>query len=163
MGRSPDPSPAEFGVTEEWGDKGPPEGWQLCQEDLLSMVDVVIGAYNGDPERVYLTGLSYGGYGSFFLAAVTPDRWAAVAPICGDGNADQAVRIAEAQLPIWIFHGGRDIRVRPEWVYDVANALEAAGHRSVRLTIHEDLPHDVWTRVYAGQDLYDWFLSHGRR
>jgi predicted peptidase len=160
MRRAPKSEPAEFGVTEAWGDDGPPGGWQLCQEDLLSMVDTVLAAYNGDPDRVYLTGLSYGGYGSFYLAAVAPERWAAVAPICGDANTDLVVSIAEAQMPIWIFHGGRDVRVKPEWVYDVANALEEAGHRSVRLTIHEDLPHDAWTRVYAGQDLYDWFLSH---
>jgi predicted peptidase len=86
-----------------------------------------------------------------------------VAPICGDADPELVVRMAEVQMPIWIFHGGRDDVVKPEWSYDVANTLEAAGHRSVMLTIHEDLPHNSWTRVYSGRDIYDWFLSHGRR
>ena len=60
-------------------------------------------------------------------------------------------------MPIWIFQGGRDPVVKPQWVYNMARALEQAGH-----TIHEDLGHDVWIRVYAGNDPYDWFLSHKR-
>jgi hypothetical protein len=74
-----------------------------------------------------------------------------------------AGKMAAQQLPVWIFQGGRDLRVKPQWVYDVANALEAAGHPSVRFTVHEDLPHDCWTRVYAGEDLYAWFLEHTRK
>ena len=71
-------------------------------------------------------------------------------------------RIAEAKLPIWIFQGGRDTTVLPEWVLATAVALEEAGHSEVRFTVHEDRPHDAWTRVYEGWDLYNWFLSHRR-
>lgn len=159
MARFVDNSPAEFGVDESWGDNGAPGGWQLYENELLQMVDRVLADYRTDPNRVYLTGLSYGGYGSWHLATTHPDRWAAVAPICGDTNSVRVKALAESQLPLWVFHGGRDIRVRPQWIYDVVNALEEAGHESVRLTIHEDLSHDCWSRVYAGQDLYDWFLS----
>jgi predicted peptidase len=126
------------------------------------MVDQVLGEYRTDPDRVYLTGLSYGGYGAWYLAGTYPERWAAVSPICGDANLTLAHKLAEAQVPLWIFHGGRDVRVKPQWVYDVANALESAGHPAVWLTIHEDLGHDCWTRVYGGQDLYEWFLAHRR-
>ena len=71
-------------------------------------------------------------------------------------------KLAEVQMPRGIFQGGRDPRVKLQRTYDVANALERAGHQSVQLTIHEDMGHDCWTRVYGGLDLYDWFLSHKR-
>jgi len=162
MARAVDLSPAEFGVTAAWGDDGAPGGWHLYGDDLIQILDTVLGAYRTDPDRVYLTGLSYGGYGTWFMAAAYPDRWAAAAPICGDGNSQQVAGISEKQLPMWIFHGGRDIRVKPRWSYDMANALESAGHKSVRLTIHEDLGHDSWTRVYSGWDIYAWFLGYRR-
>jgi predicted peptidase len=154
--------PSVYGVTEAWGRDGAPGGWQLCETELLGMVDTTLRDYRADPDRVYLTGLSYGGYGTWHLATAHPDRWAAVAPICGGGNPDLAHRLAKAQLPIWIFQGGRDLVIKAEWIYPLANALEQAGHRTVRLTIHEDLGHDSWSRVYAGEDLYHWFLAHRR-
>jgi predicted peptidase len=163
MVRAPDETPAPLGVTEEWGKAGAPGGWQLCEQDLLSMVDTTLREYNADPERVYLTGLSYGGYGTWYLATAHPNRWAAIAPICGGGNSELAHKLAEVQMPIWIFHGGRDLVVKPQWIYGMANALEQAGCSEIRLTIHEDRGHNSFTRVYAGEDLYQWFLAHQRK
>jgi len=163
MSRGPDPTPAEFGATEQSGIDGLPGGWHLCAEDLLGMVDRTLSECRADPDRVYLTGLSYGGYGTWHLATAHPDRWAAIAPMCGGADPALAPRLAERQLPIWIIQGGRDTLVKPQWIYSMANALERAGHRSVRLTVHEDLGHDCWTRAYAGEDLYRWFLAHRRR
>jgi predicted peptidase len=163
MLRAADPAPALYGVTEAWGDEGFPGGWQLCQDDLIAILDSVLATYRTDADRVYLTGLSYGGHGTWHTAATCPDRWAAIAPFCGDANDAQMAELARRQLPIWMFHGGRDDVVKPEWAYDLANALERAGHTSVRFTVHEDLGHDCWTRVYGGQDLYSWFLAHKRR
>lgn len=160
MMRAPDPTPAEFGITETWGDEGPPGGWQLYRDEVLRMVDRVLTEYRGDPTRVYLTGLSYGGYGTWDLAGAHPERWAAIAPICGDASRETAKILAARQVPLWIFHGGRDNRIKPHWIYDIANALEQAGHQDVRLTVHEDLGHDCWTRIYGGWDLYEWLLSH---
>lgn len=162
MARTADLSPTELSVTEAWGDDGPPGGWQLCEEDLMGSLEKVLSCYQTDPNRVYLTGLSYGGYGAWHLATEYPEKWAAVAPFCGDGNSARVGALAAAQTPFWIFHGGRDTLIKPHWAYDMANALESAGHNSVRLTIHEDLAHDCWTRMYGGQDLYDWFLNHER-
>jgi hypothetical protein len=62
-----------------------------------------------------------------------------------------------------MFHGGRDTLNKPQWAYDMANALEQAGHQSVRFTVHEDCGHDCWTRAYSEHDLYDWFLEHRRQ
>jgi len=147
------------GAAEDWGTNGAPGGWQLCEEDLLDMVDDTLLEYRADPDRVYLTGLSYGGYGTWHMATNHPKRWAAIAPICGGANPQLANRLAEVQLPVWIFQGGRDLWIKPQWIYKMANALEKAGHRSVRFTVHEDLGHNSWTRVYAGEDLYRWFLT----
>ena len=163
MARMADLSPSDIAVvTEAWGDDGFPGGWHLVEHDLLGMVDAVLANYRTDPARVYLTGLSYGGAGTWHMGMAYPERLAAIAPICGDANPARVGNMAARQLPVWIFQGGRDLRIKPQWVYDVANALEAAGHESVRFTVHEDLPHDCWTRVYSGEDLYNWFLEHTR-
>ena len=115
--------------------------------------------YRADAGRVYLTGLSYGGFGTWHLACAYPERWAAIAPICGGADPDLAPVLAEAQMPIWAFHGGRDKWVKHHWIYEMGNELEKAGHQSFRFTVHEDLGHDSHTRVYAGEDIYQWLLA----
>ena len=153
----------EPGEQPRWAPQaGPPEGWEMIEDDLLGMVDATVEDFRGDADRVYLTGLSYGGFGSWHMASKFTDRWAAVAPICGSGDNSKVEAIAEAELPTWVFQGGRDPVVKTEWVIETARALEAAGHPEVRLTVHEDLGHNVWTRVYEGWDLYQWFLSKRR-
>lgn len=106
MARAVDPTPSVKGATEDFADRGIPGGWHLCDTDLMTMVDEVLDEYRADPDRVYLTGLSYGGYGSFTLAAAHAERWAAVAPICGDANATIATRLAAVQMPLWISQSG---------------------------------------------------------
>ena len=115
-----------------------------------------------DPDRVYLTGLSYGGFGTWFLAARHPQRFAAIAPVVGWGHPEQMAPLAERRMPVWVFAGGRDPAVPVKYFYTGLNELERLGHDEVRFTIHEDGGHDVWKRVYAGRDLYDWLLSHRR-
>lgn len=70
--------------------------------------------------------------------------------------------LAGAKLPVWIFEGGRDPVVKPEWVMATSRAPEEAGRPAVRVTVHEDLAHNAWTRVYEGWDLYRWFLRQRR-
>lgn len=141
---------------------GPPEGWWMVEDDLLAMVDTAIAEYRGDPDRVYLTGLSYGGYGTFHMAAAHPERWAAIAPIAGGGDPATATALAEHQLPTWAFAGGRDDVVQIGWILPMIEAMNRSGHETVRFTVDEHAGHLVWIRVYAGQDLYDWFLEHER-
>jgi predicted peptidase len=163
IARKPDNTPSDIPyVTEQWCVDGAIRGWQDCEEDLLGMVDATLRTRRADPDRVYLTGLSYGGYGTWHLATAHPKRWAAIAPMCGGGDPSLAYRLAEVQMPTWVFQGGRDLRVKPQWIYPMVNAMETAGHTSVRLTIHEDLTHNAWVRPYAGEDLYNWFLQHRR-
>ena len=139
-----------------------PKGWPLIRGELISMVDTVLKKYRADPERVYLTGLSMGGFGTFEMAAQYPDRWAAVAPIVGTGKLDDTKTLAKAKLPIWMFGAGKDRIIKPHWLYKMARALEEAGHPEFRFTVHEDMDHDVWKRVYEGEDLYRWLLRFRR-
>ncbi len=140
--------------------EGPPDGWPRCEADLLTLVELAGERYRADPRRVYLTGLSYGGFGSWHLAARHPDRFAAIAPVAGWGHPELAVPIADRRLPVWAFAGGRDPAVPVRFFYPGLNELERRGHPDVRFTIHEDSGHDVWKRVYAGEDLYAWLLQH---
>lgn len=104
--------------------------WPSLEDELLAMVDDTLSAYRADAGRVYLTGLSYGGYGTWFLGTRHPHRWAAMAPICGGGDPKAVDRLAAHQLPLWIFHGGRDTVVPPSRSVEMAVAIEAAGHRT---------------------------------
>jgi predicted peptidase len=144
------------------GPEGPVDGWNLIADELVAMVDDTVRDFRGDARRVYLTGLSYGGFGSWHLAARHPGKFAAVAPVVGYGHPEHAAPIAGAKLPVWCFSGGRDDVVNARYFYAVFERLEALGHTSARLTNHEDLGHFTWVRVYGGEDLYTWFLSHSR-
>lgn len=144
------------------GPEGPVDGWNLIADELLAMVDDTVRNFRGDPHRLYLTGLSYGGFGSWYLAAQYPEKFAAVAPVVGYGHPAHAEPIATAKLPLWCFSGGRDPVVQPKYFYAVFERLEALGHRSARLTCHEDLGHFTWVRVYGGNDIYDWMLGQSR-
>jgi predicted peptidase len=144
------------------GPEGPVEGWNLIADELIAMVDHTVRDFGGDPKRVYLTGLSYGGFGAWYLAANHPQKFAAVAPVVGYGHPDHAPPIARAKLPVWCFSGGRDPVVEARYFYAVFERLEKLGHMNARLTNHEDLGHFTWVRVYQGNDLYDWFLTKSR-
>ena len=144
------------------GQEGPVDGWNLIGDELIAMVDRTVRDFAGDPRRVYLTGLSYGGFGAWYLAARHPEKFAALAPVVGYGHPEHAAPIAQANLPVWCFSGGRDPVVEARYFYAVFEQLEALGHKSARLTSHEDLGHFTWVRVYGGTDLYDWLLTKSR-
>jgi predicted peptidase len=144
------------------GPEGPPDGWNLIENELLAMVDRTVADFKGDAKRVYVTGLSYGGFGAWNLAARHPQKFAALAPIVGYGHPDHAAPIALAKLPLWVFAGGRDPVVPLRFFYPALNKLEQLGHPEVRFTVHEDLGHLTWVRVYEGEDLYSWMLAKSR-
>ncbi len=142
--------------------EGPPDGWYRLENDLPAILDQVEQEFDADPDRVYLTGISYGGFGTWHIAGRHPQRFAAIAPVVGYGHPDGVAPIAEHRLPVWCFSGGRDMVVEPRYFYPALNRLEELGHTEVRFTSHEDMGHDAWVRIYAGQDLYDWMLQHSR-
>jgi predicted peptidase len=109
-----------------------------------------------DPARIYLTGLSMGGYGTWDLAARMPDRFAAILPVCGGGDDRVANRIAA--LPIWCFHGDADTAVPVDRSRTMIAAVKAAGGRP----IYSELPgvgHDSWTPAYRDGFVLDWLFS----
>jgi dienelactone hydrolase len=142
------------------GPEGPPDGWPRREQDFLTILDLALEDYRVDPRRVYLTGLSYGGFGTWYLASRHARRFAAIAPVVGWGHPDLMPPLAERRVPIWVFAGGRDPVVPVRYFYPGLNKLEELGHKEMRFTVHEDMGHDTWARVYGGQDVYDWLLSH---
>jgi len=137
-----------------------PQGWELLEDDLIGMLDSVQKNYRVKVNQAYLSGLSYGGFGTWYMASKYPERFAAIAPVVGWGHPSLMPPIAEQKLPIWLFAGGRDSAVNIQYFYAGLNELEKLGHNDVRFTVHEDKGHDAWTRVYSGDDLYQWLLSH---
>lgn len=142
------------------GPDGPPMGWPVLETDVMTLLGQVRHNFRTDPKRHYLTGVSYGGFGTWYLASRHAQLFAAIAPVVGYGHKDLMPPIAEAQLPVWCFAGGRDGGVKAQYFYPGLNYLESLGHSSLKFTIEADMGHDVWARVYAGQDLYSWLLQH---
>lgn len=139
-----------------------PDGWDRVERDMLTIYSSVLEDYRADKQRMYLSGSSYGGLGTWYMASRQPLLFAAIAPIVGSAHPALMAPIAKAQLPVWVFAGGRDIAVPQEDFYAGLNQLEALGHKHLRFTSHQDMGHDVFTRVFAGQDIYSWLLSNSR-
>lgn len=135
------------------------EWWDV--ETLTALLDTLARQYRVDPKRIYVTGLSMGGYGAWALALAYPDRFAAIVPICGGGRTLLAKKIA--RLPIWAFHGAQDDTVPLEQSKRMIAALRRAGNKQARLTIYPDAGHDSWTETYANPALYRWLLKQQRR
>lgn len=140
-----------------------PVGWDYVEQDLLGMLGAVQQTYSTDSSRVYLTGLSYGGFGTWYMASKHPDLFAAIAPVVGWGHPDLMAPIAAAQLPVWAFAGGRDNAVDKKFFYPGLAKLEELGAKEVRFTVEEDMAHDTWKRVYARDDIYQWLLVHSKK
>lgn len=138
-------------------------------EVLLGLLDSVIAKHKVDTNRVYLTGLSMGGYGTWSLGVKYPERFAAIAPICGGGEtinvllSSRSKSAALKSLPIWAFHGAKDNVVKLEESQRMVSALKTAGVKEIELTVYPEANHDSWTETYANDKLYDWFLKHSRK
>ncbi len=138
----------------------PSGSWWTEQLDaLMALLDEVQSEYTVDPDRVYLTGLSMGGFGSWALGCRHPERFAAITPICGGGEWFLADRLKS--VPVWAFHGAKDPVVPLRESQEMATALQRAGG-NVQLTVYPEAQHDCWTETYNSPKLYEWFLSHRR-
>jgi predicted peptidase len=131
--------------------------WQPDQ--LLALLDEIDATHAVDPDRVYVTGISMGGFGTWALAIAAPDRFAAIVPICGGGNPDQVCRIAH--VPVWAFHGALDDVVPRQYSDEMVEALRACGG-NVRYTVYPHAGHDSWTETYENPELYAWLLAQVR-
>jgi predicted peptidase len=129
-------------------------------EELIQLVDHVESKLNIDRKRVYVTGLSMGGYGAWRLAASYPDRFTAIVPICGGGDPD---RMAEplSHVPIWAFHGAKDSVVPVKESQEMVDAIRQK-NGDVKFTVYPDVEHNSWTATYDNPEVYDWLLAHKR-
>jgi len=137
----------------------PPKIWWQV-DSLNGLLDEVLEKYHVDKDRVYLTGLSMGGFGSWTWGEHDAGRFAAMAPMCGGGDPTQADKLKDT--PIWCFHGEMDKTVAIQHSEEMVDAVKAAGNKEVKFTRYPDAGHDCWTKSYANPDLYDWFLEHKR-
>ena len=131
--------------------------WHHHIDVLINLLDDIVSRYNVDTKRIYLTGLSMGGYGTWDLACGHPERFAAIAPFCGGGPTEKACNLKN--VPVWAFHGAKDKTVPLEKTVKMVNAVKACGGNT-KLTVYPDVGHGCWKKAYNGKELYDWFLKH---
>jgi predicted peptidase len=131
--------------------------WPKMNEVLIALLDYIVDKYHVDTTRIYLTGLSMGGFGTWSLASDYPDRFAAIVPICGGGEPFFAYKLKNT--PVWAFHGGKDNVVPTKNSEDMVNAVNRSGG-SAKLTVYPEAGHDSWTETYNNPELYDWFLKY---
>jgi len=138
--------------------------WIMQADALLLLLEEVMRRFAVDPSRVYLTGLSMGGYGTWYLGSEHPERFAAIVPVCGGFNAllGYPERVCHLRYtPVWAFHGAKDKVVPPSESRILARYLRRCGG-NVRLTVYPDAGHDCWTRAYDNPKLYAWLLKQHR-
>lgn len=132
--------------------------WQPVE--LTALLNDIEKKYKVDKDRIYVTGLSMGGFGTWSLAAYTPYRFAALVPVCGGGEKFWVKKIKH--VPIWVFHGAKDGAVpleRSQTLVDVLKKEKA----DVSFTIYPEAGHDSWTETYNNPEVYEWLLKQKRK
>jgi predicted peptidase len=132
---------------------------ELQLDALDGLLDQLVSRYRVDKDRIYVTGLSMGGFGTWALAFRYPDRFAALAPICGRGEPKKAERIKH--VPAWVFHGAKDKAVPVKDSEQMVEALKKAGGEP-KLTVYPNAEHDSWTETYNNPAFYEWLFQQRR-
>jgi predicted peptidase len=143
------------------------QAWAVPATDALSayaqaaleIVATLSREFAIDSSRIYLTGQSLGGRGTWDIISKRPDVFAAAVPLCGDGSASRIV--AARGVPIWAFHGAKDPLVPVAGSRDLVAALQRAGS-PVKYTEYPDVEHNVWTRAYVDPQLHEWLFRQRR-
>jgi len=138
--------------------------WTEESKPLKMLIDDLIENYNVDKNRIYITGLSMGGYGTYEMLTRYPDLFAAAVPICG-GIGSMYTRMNLLQLkdiPLWIFHGKIDEVVPVKESEEIYDVLTSIGAKDLHMTIYPDLNHDSWTRTYGNHEVYEFLLKHSK-
>lgn len=135
--------------------------WYMELDALHGLLRAVIDKYRVDTSRIYLTGLSMGGFGSWHLAATYPRMFAAVVPICGGTipaiGFPERIKVLK-DIPIWAFHGAKDETVPLQKSQELIDVLRRHGG-NVRFTVYPEAGHDSWTQTYDNPELYEWLLQ----
>ena len=136
--------------------------WRAGSKDAdraLAILGEVQKEYKIDSKRLYLTGLSMGGYGTWSVAVAHPEKWAAIVPICGGGNPEKADVIKK--IPCWCFHGDADTAVPVQRSRDMVSALKMAGG-TPKYDEYPGVGHNSWDKAYATPELLEWLLKQHR-
>ena len=141
-------SPLNPSKTEFWDDQA-----------LAKLLDRIENDYRVDANRIYLTGLSRGGFGAWRMAMQFPNRFAALIPISGGGVESYAFKLKD--LPIWAFHGGKDSLIPVEESQRMVTAVNKVGG-TAKLTIYPEAKHDAWTQTYNNPEVFEWLFSQHR-
>lgn len=131
--------------------------WAVRVESVLKFIGQLTEEFDVDTDRIYLTGLSMGGFGTWFTATARPDLFAAIAPCCGGGMAWAAWTL---KMPVWAFHGAEDDTVSVSESDRMVEALEKCG-ANVKYTRLEGVGHNVWDYAYNGE-LLNWLLAQSK-
>ena len=137
-------------------DAGPREPLALT----LELIRELQKEFPIDENRIYFTGLSMGGFGTWDVLARHPEMVAAAVPICGGGKPDKAEKMTG--VPIWVFHGDKDEAVRVERSREMVEALKKAGG-NVQYTEYPGVGHNSWEKAYAEPELLKWMMSQKRK
>ena len=125
----------------------------------LKLLDQTIAENSVDVDRVYVTGLSMGGFATWDVLQREPEKFAAAMPLCG--GADLSFAPTLAHVPLWVFHGGADATVQPRRSRDMVAALVAAGGHP-KYTEYPGVGHDCWGRTYSNPEVWDWLFTQVR-
>jgi predicted peptidase len=133
--------------------------WTKELEPLKLLINEIVQTYNVDKRRIYLTGLSMGGFGTFHLAGLYPKYFAAIAPICGGGHSSFAENLKD--VPTWAFHGDKDDIVPIQSSQRMVKAIIKAGG-TAKLTTYKNVKHNAWDKAYQTKELYKWLFAQHR-
>lgn len=133
--------------------------WGCFTESLLAFLDYICETLPIDEDRTYLTGLSMGGTGTWMLAMAAPERFAAIAPICGSGICWNGRIIS--QIPTYIYHGDCDDTVPLSESITMLSAVNGWDGKA-QIKICYGMGHNAWDVAYAGDELINWFFAHKR-
>ena len=134
--------------------------WSNLTVELKELIDSVVSEYSVDTDRISLTGLSMGGFGTWEMGISYPAFFSALAPVCGGGMSWRAKLIGST--PVWAFHGDADTVVPPENSHMMVKALRAAGG-NVKLTIFGGVGHNSWVNAYEDTRVIEWLLEQRRQ
>lgn len=137
-----------------------PPGMYWSAETLKNLLEEVMGEFKADKNRLYLTGISMGGFGTWEMAITYPDLFSAILPICGGGNPTLVHRIKS--LPTWCFHGALDDIVPLSESEEMVEALRKVGG-NVKFTVYPEADHDSWTQTYNNYEVFQWFLEFSKK
>lgn len=137
-----------------------PKGRWWDARELNELITHIQSKHKVDADRIYVTGLSMGGFGTFALAAHAPERFAAIAPVCGGGDPIHAFRTHH--IPTWVFHGGKDRVVPEQRSKEMVDALKEK-KCDVKYTVYPEAGHDSWTATYDNPEFYEWLLKQKRK